>query len=839
MKLRIKIGLALLFVLAIFIALFSYVMMSQKKNIGLIVNERTQEFEKVLQGIVELKSVPLKTLCMDYSLREETGRFAKTSDKTWANENIPTALETYGVDYVLIYDENLEFLYESKLKEDGESLQMEFVKKQYFDPEHPTFSNFFIKNRGELLNIFIAPIQPSDDFLRESKPLGYLVGGKIWDKQLIEGISEIINQEVSLASEAAGDYDIYFPLKDREGNAVATLGLVMQKSIDTIIENLFQTQMVIILLTSILSAAVFFGALRQNIDKPLNSIMEALTRRNKKDIEYLLDNDDEMGKIANVIKDFFKQNYILEQYKKIIDESSIVTKTDKNGIITYVNDEFVRISGFSREEAIGKPHNIVKHPDNSKEFFAAIWRRISSGKSWIGVIKNRNKEGEDYYVRSVIAPILDESGNIEEYIAIRSDVTEVFEQMQFILKQTTDGVTGLPNRQQLNIDLDDGGKKALLLVNIDRFRGINDSYGHEFGDKVLIRFSAEIAELLPVGGALYRVSGDEFAILFKNYENEDVVFGAKKIIERFSDEPMKVGEIELAISIRVSIARGTEMLYQKADMAMHHSKNSRVSLVDYDENEQIKEDLERSREVTQMIYDAIRFDFVQAYGQKVVDADNHDDFKVETLMRIVDEEGKVIPPFIFLEQAKHSKLYTKLTRIMILKVFEAFKENHLVFSINLTFEDILDKETVEFLFENLVKFEMQNRVIIELVESEQIVMSNEINDFIKRAKEFGCKISIDDFGSGYSNFDYILRIGADFVKIDGSLMKDIDTSKNAYLTVKSIVALAKELGLKVVAEYIHNQEVQDIAIALGIDYLQGYYLHKPEILESLTSRIAA
>ncbi|MDX1295616.1 MAG: response regulator, partial [Sulfurimonadaceae bacterium] len=153
----------------------------------------------------------------------------------------------------------------------------------------------------------------------------------------------------------------------------------------------------------------------------------------------------------------------LEQYKKAIDQSTIVSKTDLDGRITYVNDEFCRVSGYSREELVGETHNIVRHPDIADDFYKTLWQRLKHKKTWKGVVKNRAKDGKAYYVDSVIMPILNINGEVEEFISIRKDVTRLVEQKLIIKNQTTDYRTHLPNREKLLQELEGIGDAALVL----------------------------------------------------------------------------------------------------------------------------------------------------------------------------------------------------------------------------------------------------------------------------------------------------------------------------------------------------------------------------------------
>jgi EAL domain-containing protein (putative c-di-GMP-specific phosphodiesterase class I) len=180
-----------------------------------------------------------------------------------------------------------------------------------------------------------------------------------------------------------------------------------------------------------------------------------------------------------------------------------------------------------------------------------------------------------------------------------------------------------------------------------------------------------------------------------------------------------------------------------------------------------------------------------------------------------------------LEVAKKAKLYSHLTRIMIEKSFEVFQENSYEFSINLSVDDILDPKTVQFIFEKLENQEIAKRVIFEILESEGFENFEEVQEFIQQIKLRGGRIAIDDFGSGYSNFAYILHLQVDFLKIDASLIKNINTDTNSRIIVETIVAFAQKLGIKTIAEFVHSKEVYEIVKEIGIDYSQGYYFHEP------------
>ena len=530
-------------------------------------------------------------------------------------------------------------------------------------------------------------------------------------------------------------------------------------------------------------------------------------------------------------------NFLLE-YKKAIDESSIVSKTDKNGLITFVNKKFCEISGYEEDELIGKSHNIVRHPSMTKEFFNNLWKTITNKEIFKGVIVNKKKNGLVYYVDTTIIPILDENKNIEEFIAIRHDITKVYEQKKLIEEQFIDELTLLPNRQKLLKDLKDSKIQKIAMININSFRDINNFYGFEAGDLVLKKFSQILLDKIStnINLDLYRVANDVFAICTKNKDNlKEIRDICTNIIEHFSLHPILINNNSFYLSISIGVARNCKdsavqnNLLSKAEYALRIAKKRDISILFLDENIELYNKLKENKKLIEELKNALISNNLLIYGQKLINNISKKE-KYEILMRVKLEDGSILTPYSFLKEAKKAKLYLGMTRMLVKKACEYFKGKDIDFNLNLTLEDIKDQYTMDFIVNAMEKTNTAKQITFEIVESEGIESFTEVSNFIKKAKKLGCKIAIDDFGTGYSNFEYIIKLDVDYIKIDGSLIKNINSDNNLYLTVQTIVGFAKALKIKTVAEFVHNEEVLNCVKNLDIDYSQGFFIDEPKEL---------
>jgi len=396
-----------------------------------------------------------------------------------------------------------------------------------------------------------------------------------------------------------------------------------------------------------------------------------------------------------------------------------------------------------------------------------------------------------------------------------------------------DDLTDLPNKNAFDRDIKEKNPVGSLLIDIKKFSSINDVYGEQLGDLILKSFAQKLLKKASSYNCnIYRIAADQFMTLNLTDDRTLCKKVANMIFDYFKNSPIivEVGDKKFHIDLQVRIALVSntipELYKVKADLALNYAKKQKKDFVIYSEELKLEDSVSKELKTIEMVKIAIEEDRVVPVFQKIAKKEGD---SYECLIRIKDKEsGKLISPFFFLDTIKHTRYYQDLTRIMIKKSFEYFKNKNCAFSINFSFEDIINEETVTYLSDMIEKYKMQNRVIVELLESEAIEDFKVLENFLEKVRKYGCQVAIDDFGSGYSNFIYLIKINPDFIKIDGSLIKNINEDEKSFIITKNINHFVKEIGCKTIAEFVHNKEVYDIVNELKIDGIQGYYLSEPK-----------
>ncbi|WP_052502691.1 EAL domain-containing protein [Halarcobacter anaerophilus] len=533
-------------------------------------------------------------------------------------------------------------------------------------------------------------------------------------------------------------------------------------------------------------------------------------------------------KIKRNEKERLENNNMLQQYKMILDATSVVSKSDTKGNILYVNDHFEKISGYKKEVIKNRSYSILRHPGNHKSLFKNLWGTISKGNIWKGIIKNRRKNGETYFSKTTIVPIKDSKGEIIEYISSSTDVTELIEnrsKLNDLFKN--DPLTGLGNRVSLINHLAKKSKGVLALINIDRFKEINDSFNHKTGDEVIKIFANRLFNYFAEKDCkLYRVQADIIAIYSQNKSKDKIIKELETFMDLNSKKAYEVEDTKFLLTYTCGVASDSENLLTFADIALSEAKNKKVKIKEYDSSMKSIEKFKNNLQWVEKLHKAITEDRIIAHYQPIYNYKTGKIEKYEALMRLV-EDDKIIYPNEYLGIAKRTKLYPELTYKMVEKVINKFSNINKEFSLNLSVEDLMNEELMTYIFDFAQQKKIFHKMVLEIVESEEIEDSDYITKLLEKFKEKGCKIAIDDFGSGYSNYDYLIKLQADYIKIDGSIIKHILEDERTQNLVKSIVSFAKKSNMKVIAEFVSSKEIDELLRKLGVDYAQGFYYGKP------------
>lgn len=521
----------------------------------------------------------------------------------------------------------------------------------------------------------------------------------------------------------------------------------------------------------------------------------------------------------------------LEGYKIALDNNSIVTKSDLKGDITYVNDKLCQLSGYRQDELIGQPHSIFRDPAVPSSLFKKLWKTIQNKQTWTGMYSNRRKDGSIFWTLSTISPILTSDGEISEYIGIRQDVSELInkrEQLQTLL--TTDPLTGLPNRYSLLRDLEALSDASILLLDIHNFADINDCYGVSTGDKVIVKLAERIQRSAECYSfTLYRLHGDQFVLLSKkDYTNEGLLGICQIIINNATYKPIKTTNNIIFINLIAGLCiKGSDPLIF-ADIALKRAKKSSTDFVVSEGEDNAKKDLHHNQHWVTKLIKALQEDRIRPYYQAIVDSKTKEIKKYECLVRMVDEENEIIGPFEFLDIAKKARLYPQITRAVINHAFHTFANEPYEFSINLSSEDITNPAFIHFFLDKLENCGLSNRLIIEILETEGFEQYEQVSEFIQKVKMYGVKIAIDDFGTGHSNYERLMKLDVDYLKIDGSIIRQITSNDIAATIAETITTVASKIGIKTVAEFVFDEATADKATEIGCDHLQGYYFAEPQ-----------
>lgn len=539
----------------------------------------------------------------------------------------------------------------------------------------------------------------------------------------------------------------------------------------------------------------------------------------------------------------------LQDLELVLNETTIVVFTDQKGIITYANDKFCALSGFTKEELIGQPQSIVNSGYHDPSFFKYMWETIGTGEIWHGEIKNKTKAGSYYWVDTYIVPFLNEKGKPYQYVSIRNDITKLKEQEAMIKNLAfKDYLTNLPNRTWLNEWLKKQKNETIenltvLFLDVDHFKSINDTFGHNIGDMIIKDVAERLRNSINPNDFIIRQGGDEFIIFLNdiNSNKDKVLEVIQKIKKQFQLPFYNKGEqlfLSISIGINMNVTKIKENNYlevidiaiSRADNAMYYAKKQFGNTHCFNTEDQNNE-VDRYYQIIIHLKKAIRNNEFYLLYQPVMDIVNEKIIAAEALLRWENSELGPISPTTFVplleeigliydvgnwvlecstKQMKHwLDLGMQLERISVNVSPLQFNNGNLVDNVKKALYDAqlparyLELEITE---STIMDFEKAEKVLIEL-------------------GKLGVSISIDDFGTGYSSLSYLTRLPINTLKIDKSFIDHLDN--NSEEIVNTIITMGKHLDFRVLAEGIETEQQLDYLIKQNCIEGQGYYWSKP------------
>ncbi len=608
-------------------------------------------------------------------------------------------------------------------------------------------------------------------------------------------------------------------LRDREQSVVGLLTAVFKKPVvqsDDILQvfNLFQARA-----TAELERQQYEQLLTQTIDE-LKQQSNSLV-------------------VASQVYDFMSDGIII---------------TDVNQKIVYINNAMEEISGYTRDEVMGKNPRVFSSGLHSRQFYKYMWRQLNENGKWQGEFKNRRKNGEIYTINTAMTVIRNGDGQVNNHIAIQKDVTLEKEAREIIAYQTShDQLTGLLNRYEFNGVIDktlnrvgkDHSQWAFILIDLDDFKEINESRGHVIGDQVISAVALRLKNIARGAGILSRLGGDEFALFAPANESGQVISTINNMLEvfRFPFILVDGSQFTLTASIGVSLfpsdADKANSLYAHADQALYQAKSQGKNAYVFFTQE-MEDRARRQQSVRVRLKKAIAEKAIEPYFQPIVNFATNEVTYCEALARWHDHELGAVYPNEFIPIAENYGLMPELGSCIAEKAIGTIAElnRQLVTPIGIA----INRSPREFITcdrEPLLEIAVAhkfpvNLITVEITESLMVNDPERAQQQLQELRLAGFKLAMDDFGTGYSSLAYLKQFPFHVLKIDRAFINDLTESQESYTLVKTIIEMANNFKMKTVAEGVETADQLKLLKKLGCDYGQGFYLAKPMTADKLS-----
>lgn len=523
--------------------------------------------------------------------------------------------------------------------------------------------------------------------------------------------------------------------------------------------------------------------------------------------------------------------------------SEAVLITDEQNRIVEINPAFTKLTGYAREEVLGQDPSLLHSGRHESAFYRKMWEEIDAHGSWQGEVWNRRKNGEIYAEWLTINTIRNPDGSVHRYVGIFSDITERKKSEELIWTQANfDPLTNLPNRRMFHDRLDQdirkahraGSKLALLFLDLDRFKEVNDTLGHAAGDALLIEAAQRIAGCVRESDTVARLGGDEFIVILTGLDDRPSVERIATAILNALAQPFAPGgevayvSASLGITLYPDDATTLEAMLKNADQAMYVAKDSGRNRFSYFTNAMQEEALHRLHLLNDLrgALDSGQF---QVYYQPIVEISSGRIFKAEALLRWFHPKRGLINPAQFIPLAEESGLIHEIGNWVFGRAADQAREwasryaADFQISVNKSPLQIQSQRECCKWREKLLSGKIQGRnLVIEITERLLLDNSPGVTAELLAYRDAGIQVAIDDFGTGYSALSYLKKLDIDYIKLDQSFIRNLETDRSDKVLSEAIVVMAHKLGLQVIAEGVETQAQLDLLAGMGCDFAQGF-----------------
>jgi diguanylate cyclase (GGDEF)-like protein/PAS domain S-box-containing protein len=538
-----------------------------------------------------------------------------------------------------------------------------------------------------------------------------------------------------------------------------------------------------------------------------------------------------------------------EKYRRAVDAAAIFSETDLNGRITYVNDQFCAVSGYSREELLGQNHRLLNSGLHSADFFAAMWRTIALGNIWKGEICNRAKDGSLYWVDSTMVPVLDDAtGRVHRYLSIRFDISEKRQLLQSLQWRVGhDVLTGLPNRaflsdlldQALEFSRHENIPLAVCMLDLDGFKAVNDGYGHASGDMLLVEVAKRLRDIVRGEDVVARLAGDEFVLVLRYVRDlQELRAALNRVLGAISAPYTLHGkDINVFASIGVTLFphdnEDAETLLRHADQAMYVAKQrgrNRFHLFDVSRDQEVKV----THQTVERVRQALAAGELRLHFQPKVNMRRGVVVGFEALLRWEHPQNGMVPPREFLPLVEDTDLIIDIGEWVMDQVLSQLHRWQQAgqgwpVSINIAARHFQRTDFVERLRQVLARHAQvaPQMLDLEIVESVAIENIQHVSACLQACQALGVQFSLGDFGTGYSSLSYLKRLRTQTIKIDKSFVRDILNDRDDLALTTAVIGLARAFGRQVIAEGLESVEHGELLLRLGCEVAQGYFIARP------------